>query len=143
MNLPANIKLPAKLKDIYNLENLIAQMPQIILPLEHEFCDGLYSRTIFMPAGSIVVSQVHRTASFMFVRYGDFFITTDTGTLRLATGATMITKPGAKRALHMIEDTAITTVHANPDNITDHEEIWEMLAVHRDDIDSEIKGDLP
>ena len=109
------------------LDALLQQLPQTVLPLVHEFCDGLYARTIFMPADTIVTSQTHKCDSIALVRYGLFKMTTDEGVQTFSTGDLMITKAGARRALHIIEDTCFVTVHANPTNEQDPEELWSLF----------------
>mgnify|MGYP003638749634 FL=1 len=44
--------------------------------------------------------------------------------------AIFMTPPLTKRALYFLEDTTILTVHSNPDNIRDVEELERRLAVN-------------
>lgn len=112
---------------VTRLDTYLKQFPQTTLPLEHQFVDKQYCRTIFMPAGTFVTGQVHNEDSFLIVRYGDFEVTTDDGVQRLYTGDMVRTLAGTKRALYMYEDTCLTSVFLNLDNGRDIEKIWERL----------------
>jgi len=116
-----------QLAAVTRLDNYLQQFPQVILPIEHQFVDKQYCRTIFMPAGAVVTGQVHNEDSFLIVRYGDFEVTTDDGVQHLYTGDMVKTLAGTKRALYMYEDTCLTSVFLNLDNGRDIEAIWTRL----------------
>jgi hypothetical protein len=116
-----------QLEAVTRLDNYLQQFPQVILPLEHQFVDKQYCRTIFMPSGTIVTGQIHNEDSFLWVRYGDFEVTTDEGVQRLYTGDMVKTLAGTKRALYMYADTCLTSVFNNPDNERDIEKLWTRL----------------
>jgi len=106
------------------LEQEVLKLPQLELPPTHEFCDNLYARTIILPKNSIIIGQIHAHDGFFIIRYGNCHVTTDSGVQHLFTGDMIVTKKGTKRALFMLEETMITTVHHNPTNTNDPEELW-------------------
>ena len=71
--------VPAHLQSILELEKAILQLPQIELEISHDFCAGIYARTMFIPAGTILTGAIHRHECFFTVRSGDLVITTDDG----------------------------------------------------------------
>jgi len=107
------------------LECEIGNAPQVQCPLEHFFTPNLYTRKIFMPAGSLVVSMKHKTTHPFFILKGKVAVLKETkeGNFErealYEAGDMGITKPNTKRFLYNIEDTIWVTCHSNPDNIED------------------------
>jgi hypothetical protein len=120
---------PVSRNKISNFENEVAKLPQIELPLTHRFAPGLYIREIFMPAGSVVVSMVHKEEHFTIVQKGRATVVTEYGTVEITAPYSQITPPGTKRVLYIHEDSIWITVHHNPDNITDIEKLEAHYAV--------------
>lgn len=81
-------------------------------PLKHSFGDGLYVREIFMPAGTIIVSKIHKRTHPYFVLKGKAFVATETGVVKIEAPYQGMTLAGTKRALSIIEDMVWITVHA-------------------------------
>lgn len=89
-------------------------------PLTHTFTPGLYSRQIFMPAGSILTSKIHRTEHQFIVSSGRVTVYSESGSVETICAPHIgITKPGTRRLLLVHEDTVWTTFHPNPNGITD------------------------
>lgn len=106
---------------IYALEAEVAKFPQVELPLEHDFADGVYVRTMFIPKGTCLTGKVHRYDCVNIV-HGDISVVTESGSRRItALGAPQrFSSPaGIKRAGYAHEDTYWTTVHSNPSNERD------------------------
>lgn len=85
---------------------------QIDCPLKHTFTPGLYTRQIFMPAGSLITSQVHRTEHQFMVLKGCLTVFTDNAEQFMEAGHIGITYSGTRRALVIHEDTVWVTCHA-------------------------------
>lgn len=108
-------------KKIYALEAEVASLPQVELPLEHHFADGVYVRTMFIPKGTCLTGKVHRHDCVNIV-HGDISVVTEHGSRRvtaLGSPQRFSSPAGIKRAGYAHEDTYWTTVHANPTNETD------------------------
>jgi len=81
-------------------------------PLTHEFADGVYVRTIFIPKGMIIVGKIHRHAHPNFLMKGKVTVVTEDGGIqRLVAPIAMISPAGTKRVVFTHEDTVWTTVH--------------------------------
>lgn len=82
------------------------------MPVVHRFVPGVYAREIFMPAGTRLTSQIHKTEHFYVVLSGvvDVYIP-GVGIQRLAAGHVGITIPGTRRVLNIIEDCRWITFH--------------------------------
>jgi hypothetical protein len=78
----------------------------------HRFTDGMYIREIFMPAGSLITSKIHKTEHPYIVSYGKVAVSIDSEDWNEITAPyTGITKPGTRRVLYILEDCIWTTFH--------------------------------
>ena len=114
---------------IEQFEAMLLQLPQVHLPITHEFCNGLYARTMFIPEGTALTGAIHREENFLVIRCGDISVWTEQGMKRLKTGDIVLSGEGHKRIGYAHSDTLLTTFHANPTNETDPELLWELFTV--------------
>jgi len=92
-------------------------LPLAEFPLVHRFTPGLYIREIFMPAGSVLTSKIHKTEHPYVISKGVVSVwTADQGTVTLKAPHTGITKPGTRRVLFVHEDTIWTTFHVGEED---------------------------
>lgn len=97
--------------------SMIENFPIIDCPLVHRFTDGLYVREIFMPAGSLITSKIHKTQHQYFILSGAVSVWIDEGEeVYLKAPYIGITEPGTRRVLYVWEDCIWATSHPNPDN---------------------------
>jgi hypothetical protein len=97
-----------------NLEAIMMQFPEELIdgPLVHKFTDGMYIREIFMPAGSLWTSKIHKTEHPYVVSYGKAAVSIDAQEwYEITAPYTGITKPGTRRVLYILEDCIWTTFH--------------------------------
>lgn len=114
---------------VCRLEAELLKCPQVEMPVAHDFCDGLYARTMHIPAGTILTGAIHKRESFFLVRRGDLIVTTPQGPVTLRPGDMSVTGAGTKRAGIALTDVVVTTFHANPTGATDPVEIWELFTI--------------
>jgi hypothetical protein len=113
-------------KEIDALEVEMMKRPAADCPVTHRFTPGLYIREIFMPAGAVVVSKIHRTEHPFTISQGRVLVMIDgEGWKELAAPYTGVTKPGTRRVLQILEDTVWTTYH--PTTLTDVDEIESQI----------------
>jgi hypothetical protein len=118
-----------KISAIDRVEAELGKHPKVDCPLEHTFTPGIYTRKIFMPAGTYVVSMKHKTTHPFFILSGKVAVLKEDengGFVEeaLYKGGDMgVTKPNTKRFLYNVEDTTWVTCHANPENIDNPDEI--------------------
>lgn len=128
---PVNVQLPAipTREAICALEDAIQHLPadvQVGYQNVHDFCPGVYARSIFMPAGTVLTSKIHKTQHFFVVSKGVCTVVNSHGVKELITAPHLgVTFPGTKRALHIHEDTVWTTFHAT--ELTDVAEIEKAI----------------
>lgn len=100
-------------------------------PLTHRFTDGIYIREIYIPAGTIMTGRIHKHAHPNFLQIGKVKMITEAGKSQEIEGpSSMISSAGTKRVLFTLTPVIWTTIHHNPDNITDIDELEKMIAVN-------------
>jgi hypothetical protein len=136
-----------KTKDekIDELESVMADNFEIIsCPLNHRFTNGLYVREVFMPAGSLITSKIHKTQHQYFILKGAVSVWIDEGEeIYLEAPYIGVTEPGTRRVLYIWEDCIWATAHPNPENET-VEEIEERIIEKHDNplLSTELKEKL-
>lgn len=105
---------------------MVNNFEPIICELIHKFTKGLYTRKIIMPAGSCVISKIHKTEHPYEVLAGHctVFIGNENG-VKLWGGDSGITKPGTRRRILVHEETIWLTMHVT--NKTTVEEVEEEI----------------
>ena len=121
--------VPGEHLPIYQLEAEILKLPQVEMPVDHDFCNGLYARTMHIPAGTILTGATHREESFFLVRKGELIVSTDNGPQTIGPGDMSISKIGTKRAGIALTDVEVTTFHANPTNEQEAQKLWDMFTI--------------
>lgn len=112
------------------IEREVADLPPVELPLKHIFTPGLYSRTIFMPAGSLVTSKIHKTRHQFAVMAGEVTVWDYRNGTQLLRGPCLgITEPGTRRILFCHTDVMWTTFHATDKNTP--QEVEDDILWHR------------
>jgi quercetin dioxygenase-like cupin family protein len=109
------------------LEDQMAKFPQVEQPLTHHFNEGQYAREIFNPKGSLIVTKTHKQGNFSFIPTGRLLVISEEGQKELSAGQFFATKPGTKRLIYALEDTRFVTVHPNPLNLTDLDELERQI----------------
>ncbi len=78
---------------------------QEFFPVTHDLKDGLYTREIFMPKGSLVVSFIHKQNHPSFFLEGEMSILTDAGEVKkIKAPMKVMTETGTQRVAYMHED---------------------------------------
>jgi hypothetical protein len=116
------------------LEHFMVENYEVIeCPLVHRFTPGMYIREIFMPAGSLITSKIHKTEHPYTISKGKVAVSIDGKDWEeFEAPYTGITKPGTRRILYIIEDCIWTTYHVNDDNCEDLEQIEEKIIEKRE-----------
>lgn len=106
------------------LEQIIARCPTMEHEEVHRFTPGLYSRQIFLKAGNICTSNIHKTEHQFIISKGKCRIWDGmNGWQTYEAPHHGITYPGTRRALHILEDVIFTTFH-----VTDKTDLKEIEA---------------
>lgn len=98
-------------KRILEFERLLAEHRQAEVEPTHHFADGLYSRTILIPANHWITGRVHKQNDFNVVSYGKMRVMGD-GLVRDVIGPCQFPgRAGVKQLGFAFEDTLWTTIH--------------------------------
>lgn len=125
----SEIAIKAEHLPIYRLEQEIYNLPRVEMPVDHDFCHGIYARTIHIPGGTVLTGAVHKDECFFLVRSGSILITTDGDPIKAESGFMAITKPETKRAGYALVDTVVTTFHANTEELRDPQQLWDNFTI--------------
>ena len=96
-------------------------------PLKHSFADGLYIREIFNPKGELLLTKIHKVQHIYFLIKGDMSILTAEGEVRIKAPYYGTTEPGTQRIIFTHEDCVFVTIHSNPTNTHNIEELEERI----------------
>ena len=110
---------------VEQIEDAMQGTPPAFLPIKHYFANGMYAREMTMPAGAIVTGAIHKTTHFCILSQGRVHVMSEDGIEELVAPAIIISQPGTKRAIHALEDTVWTNIHAT--NETDLDKLVEEL----------------
>lgn len=116
---------------ITELQELLAQYPQVELTPAHYFAAGMYGRELFIPAETVVVGKIHRHEHLVMLMQGEATIYTDEGMERIIGPKVWTSSPGTKRALFTHTPCTFFTVHLNPTDTQD------LIAIEADVIEPE------
>jgi hypothetical protein len=121
--------IPKEVVAIHRLEQEILKFPQVETPVNHDFCNGIYARTMYIPRGTILTGAIHKGESFCLVRKGELIVSTEDGPVTIKAGEMNVLKAGIKRAGIALTDVEITTFHANPTNEQEPKALWNLFTV--------------
>jgi len=83
-----------------------------MMPVNHHLKDGLYTREIFMPKGTLVVSFIHKQNHPSFFLKGEMSVLIDTGEVkRIKAPMKVMTEIGTQRVAYTHEDTTWVCVY--------------------------------
>jgi hypothetical protein len=110
---------------ISDLQDAVGKVPQVECPLQHSFIDGVYVRTIFIPAGTVIVGKIHKHSHANILSKGEVSVMTEAGGLERLVGPLTMTSPaGCKRAVYAHTDTTWTTIHRTDETDLEKIEDW-------------------
>jgi quercetin dioxygenase-like cupin family protein len=111
---------------LYALQAAVGTLPEVDMPLQHVFAPGAYARTIFIPAGSVIIGKIHKHQHLNILSMGHVTVYTEGGGEEDLRGPlTMVSPPGTKRAVYAHADTVWTTIHLTDE--TDLDKIEEHV----------------
>ena len=94
--------------------------------VRHHFGTGVYGRELFIPAGEVIVSKIHKGKTFNIIAKGRIsVIDPEKGFNTYEALTTFVSSPMTKRVVIAHEDTVWITTHANENNSEDLLEIEE------------------
>lgn len=97
-------------------------LEQTACPVEHEFTEGTYTRTMKIPADTLFIGREHLLGHQCDLVEGEVIHVTPEGKkLRVSAPFTLHTPPGYHTVFYTLTDVVGRTVHPNPTNTKDTE----------------------
>jgi hypothetical protein len=118
-----------KASPIDKFEYELSTLPAGEIPLTHIFTDGLYIRKAFAPAGSMFTTVHHNTEHPFILVSGTTEVVSNEEPSSITGPFMGITKKGTRRLVYAVTDATYLTIHANPDNLTDPDEIIKRITI--------------
>lgn len=109
--------LPAPIarERIFAFEQALQALPEdckLAFDNLHDFADGIYARSLYLPAGTLCTGKIHKSRHFFVVMQGSCTVVDSNGVRKLIVAPYLgVTEPGVKRAVHVHEDVIWTTFH--------------------------------
>lgn len=89
----------------------------------HHFGSGVYGRELFIPAGQVIVSKIHRGKTLSVIAAGEITVIDERGSRLHRAPSTFVSDPFTKRVVISHTDVVWVTAHENAENSEDLEEI--------------------
>ncbi|MEC8058244.1 hypothetical protein [Acinetobacter ursingii] len=133
--------LTSILKDASNIDYLqktsqllddLHELPQLDLPIFDHFAPNVYMRQMDAPAGSLVVSKIHKTEHFNILIKGSLTIMTNDGVKHLQAPLIIKSDAGTRRVGYFHEDSSWITIH--PTELTNVSEIEKEIIMSEDEM---------
>ena len=122
------------------LSERLKAYPEVVLPPVHRFSNGVYIRELEIPAGCVVVGATHKHEHQVMLIEGACRINTDMGMEDIVAPHIWTSKPNDRRALYTYEHCTFITVHENPDNCQDIEELESRIVYQKTQLFQERRG---
>ena len=125
------------------VENIIANQPQIECPVTHRFTPNMYIREVFVPAGTILTSEIHKKEHPHVLSLGKITMWDgEGGEITVSAPYCGITKENARRVVLVHEDCIFTTFHVT--EATNVEDAENDIFVKYENVllDEEVKSKL-
>lgn len=121
---------------VREVEKQMLAVDQLDIPTEHVIHGGMYARTIFMPAGTLLTGALIKVPT-LFIIQGDAEVYMGDGSVSLSGYNTFTASPNRKQLVLSVSDVFITMVLASDAKDVDAAEKQftdehEMLGSHRE-----------
>lgn len=100
----------ARLETVERLEAHMLTLPQVEIPVIERFVNGMYTREIVIPAGTLLTGRVWKHDYVDIMLEGDILVAIPSGTTRLTGSNVCDGQAGRKRAGYAFRDTRWITV---------------------------------
>lgn len=97
--------------EILRIEDWLMKEVQVECPVQHYQILGVYARSMFIPAGTLLTGKIHNFESIAILAKGTIRITNGTESYVISEGHIMVDQPGVKRLGYAETDVVFITVH--------------------------------
>jgi len=96
---------------VFEIEALMKDMPQLELKVVHYFSKGVYARELHIPAGTVLVGEIHKFRNLNILSCGRIQVSTEDGIIEVEAPFTVVSPAGTKRIARALTDCVWTTIH--------------------------------
>ena len=97
--------------EILRIEKVLLNGVQVDCPVKHYQVDGVYVRSMFIPAGTLLTGKIHNFENIAILAQGTIRISNGTESYVISAPHVMVDKPGVKRIGYAETDVTFITVH--------------------------------
>lgn len=116
-------KLEVNRDKLMTLQQMVMTHPDVKersdYPVRNHFAKDLYARELFIPAGNLIIGEIHRHSSINTLCSGKIILVTEEGTLHLEAPYIVASKPGIKRVIFTKTNCTWLTVHGTAETDVD------------------------
>lgn len=121
--------IPGNAEKIVAIEEKLKSLPQVAIPITHDFAHGVYLRKMLVPMGTLITGKVHKFEHFVVILRGHASVLAPEGEFEVFSGSIYKSPAGTKRAIYAHTDLEWMNVHANPEELRDLNEIDQYYVV--------------
>lgn len=96
---------------VHLLESELLKQPQVEMPVNHYFSQGVYARELTIPADTVLTGEIHKYQQLNILSKGDISVLTENGVIRVQAPFTIVSPPGTKRIAYAHTECVWTTIH--------------------------------
>lgn len=119
---------------LLEIEQELAEYPQVEMPPTHLQAKDLYAREIDIPAGTLLIGKIHKHSSLNIMLKGEMTLLTEDGVKRIKAPFRVVSKPGIKRMGYAHTDCTWLSVHGTQEVELDKIE-QDVIAQTFDDVE--------
>lgn len=124
----SSLALQGNMPEILALEKIILTLEQVECPISHYQIEGVYCRSMFIPAGTVITGAIHNKENISILAQGTIRITNGTESKLISAPYIMVDQPGIKRL--GVSETDVTFIN-----------VWRTDTTDLDEIEKEIRSD--
>jgi hypothetical protein len=122
------LALQGNMPEILALEKIILTLEQVECPISHYQIEGVYCRSMFIPAGTVITGAIHNKENISILAQGTIRVTNGTESKIISAPYIMVDPSGIKRL--GVAETDVTFIN-----------IWRTDTTDLDEIEKEIRSE--
>lgn len=96
---------------VFTAEAIMKTLPQVELKVIHHFSEGVYARELYIPAGVVLIGEIHKFKNLNILSKGCIQVLTEDGMKEIEAPFTIVSPAGTKRIARALTDCVWTTIH--------------------------------
>jgi len=119
------LALAGNMPEILALEKVLLTLEQVECPVSHYHIDGVYVRSMFIPAGTVLTGAIHNKENVSILAQGTIRVTNGTESKVITAPYIMVDQAGIKRL--GVAETDVTFINVLRTDLTDINELEQEL----------------